>query len=100
MKTTLDSWQAANMLMADDNANWTRDQAFAIVDYLENLEDELNETIEFDAVGIRCDFSAYNSIKEFNNDWSKEYASVDELAENCITYSCADGTFVVVNDTI
>jgi len=69
MKKTLSTYEAAEVLMNDINAAWTRAGAFALVEYLEELENSSGESIEFDAVAIRCDFSQYESLQ----DWAKYY---------------------------
>jgi hypothetical protein len=61
MKATLSTSQAADLLKADSNANWSRSGARALVEYLEELESDTGTEIEFDAVAIRCDFSEYAS---------------------------------------
>ena len=68
MKTTLTTPQAAHRLIDDANANWSRAGAFALVEYLEELEEDIGETIEFCPVAIRCDYSQYDSLE----DWAKE----------------------------
>ena len=40
-------YDIANELMQDDNANWSRAGAFALAEYLEELEASIGETIEF-----------------------------------------------------
>ena len=62
MKKTLSTYEAADFLFQDENAGWTRAGAFALVEYLEELEYELDEEIELDVVAIRCDFSEYDSL--------------------------------------
>lgn len=64
MKTTLSTSQAADLLKADTNARWSRAGAYALVEHLEQLEEDTGETIEFDAVAIRCDYSEHASVLE------------------------------------
>lgn len=64
MKTTLTTSQAAHELLRDSNAAWSRAGAYALVEYLEQLEEDTGETIEFDIVAIRCDYSEYSSALE------------------------------------
>lgn len=64
MKATLSTSQAADLLKADTNANWSRSGAYALVEYLEELEEDTGSEIEFDAVAIRCDYSEYDSALE------------------------------------
>ena len=69
MKQTLTTDQAANLLITDDNAGWSYAGARALVEYLEQLEEDIGEEIEFDRVALRCDFSEYESALEA----AKEY---------------------------
>ena len=71
MKKTLTTYEAAEVLMNDINAAWTRAGAFALAEYFEQLEDDLGESIEFDHVAIRCEFSEYASLQ----DWIADYYS-------------------------
>jgi hypothetical protein len=84
MKKTMTKYEIAHELMQDDNAKWSRAGAFALADYYEQLEEDLGETIEFDAVAIRCEFSEYASLE----DWAKEYSPSDWV--NFFTYEDSD----------
>jgi hypothetical protein len=75
MKTTLSTTEAAEILIADTYANWSRAGAFAIVEYLEELEDSTGEKMEFDRVAIRCDFSETTSLQ----DWIVEHFGAKSL---------------------
>lgn len=65
MKMTLSTDHAARILMEDDNANWSWAGARALVEYL----DEIDEDMELDVVAIRCDYSEYSSLQ----DWAEDY---------------------------
>ena len=65
MKTTLSTTEAAHRLIDDENANWSRGGAFALVEYLEELEEDIGEEIEFCPVSLRCDFSQYSDLQEW-----------------------------------
>ena len=56
--------EAIAQLMEDQYANWSRDGAKALVEYLEQLEDSLDKPIVLDTVALRCDFSEYDSALE------------------------------------
>lgn len=69
MKMDLTTSQAANILLEDDNANWSRAGALALVEYLEELEEDCGMAINLCPVAIRCDYSEYDSLE----DWAREY---------------------------
>ena len=65
MKKTLSTYEAADILFNDNNANWSRAGALALIEYLEEYEHEAEEELELDVVAIRCDYSEYNSLQDF-----------------------------------
>jgi hypothetical protein len=87
MKTTLTTTQAASMLANDQNSSFTRLGAFALVEYLEQMEEDCGEEMEFDSVAIRCDYSEYESLQEwaedyFSGDWRNQVGvDLEEIAE-------------------
>ena len=77
MKQTLTTHDAASQLMNDKNGGWTWNGAQALVEYLEELETDMEDEIEFDVVALRGDFHESDSLQEwakdyFRNDWKKE----------------------------
>ena len=65
MKFTLNTHEAAGILMDDDCANWSPDGAVALIRHLEDLEDDTGEEMELDRVALRCEFSEYESAADF-----------------------------------
>jgi hypothetical protein len=78
MKQTLTTYQIAGLLMADENACWTRSAAFALAEHYQELEESTGVEIEFDQVAIRCDWSQYESLAEIAAAYS---VNVDGLSE-------------------
>ena len=77
MKTTLNTYEIANALMADEYANWTRSGALALAEHLEQIEEACGVESELDVVAIRCDYSEEESLQE----WARCYFTDDQLAE-------------------
>lgn len=95
MKTTLTTSQAAHRLIDDENANWSRAGAFALVEYLEELEEDMgNEELEFCPCSIRCDFSEYDSLE----DWAMEYFGSDKATKEEL--DCIDQDQDVIEEQI
>ena len=65
MKLTLSTYESAERLFSDENANWSRAGAFALVEHLEELEEDIGEEIDFCPCGLRCDFSQYSSLEQW-----------------------------------
>ena len=87
MKKTLTTHEIANELLDDSNANWSHSGAYALAEYLQELEESTGEEMELDVVAIRCDWSEYDSLQDwaadyFAGDWRIEVgADMDEVAE-------------------
>jgi len=94
MKTTLTTTEAAHRLIDDKNANWTWDGALALVEYLEELEEDTGEEIEFCPVAIRCDYSQYADLE----DWALEQWGSDNAAREAL--DCEDQDQDVIEDQI
>lgn len=78
MKLTLSTTRAAHMLLDDKNASWTPAGAVALCEYLEELEEDCGEEIEFDPVAIRCDYSEHASLEDWAMDYGFEPEAEDE----------------------
>jgi len=79
MIQTLNTSQAAHLLLADEYAGWTYNGAHALVEYLEDLEDQLETPIELDTVAIRCDYSEYKRAVEYADQFAE---FTDEVVED------------------
>jgi len=75
MKNTLSTSEAANMLVADDNADWSYEGARRLIEYIEEIESETGVEIDFDRVALRCEFTEYSSI----DDAMSQYVTNEEL---------------------
>jgi CO dehydrogenase/acetyl-CoA synthase gamma subunit (corrinoid Fe-S protein) len=71
MKMTLNTYDIADALHKDENANWSYQGAKALAEYLEDYEESTGEELELDVVAIRCDYSQYESLQE----WAENYFS-------------------------
>jgi len=78
MIQTLNTSQAAHLLVSDEYAGWTYSGAHALVEYLEDLEEQLGTPMEFDTVAIRCDYSEYKHAVEYADQFAE---FTDEIVE-------------------
>jgi hypothetical protein len=66
MKKTLTTHEIAEELYG---AGFTYSAADALAEHLEQLEEDLGQEMELDAVEIRCDYSEFTSFQ----DWAQDY---------------------------
>lgn len=90
MKTTLSTSQATDLLKADSNAAWSRMGARALVEHLEQLEEDCGTEIEFDAVAIRCDYSEYDTALEAAKEQGFEPDEDEDEDEDAMEASALD----------
>ena len=90
MKYTLSTYEAAERLFSDENANWSRAGAFALVDHLEELEEDIGEEINFCCVGLRCDFSQYESLDAWATDQWGNDRDFDEAVNDMSEQEASD----------
>ena len=80
MKQTLTTYDIADALCNDENANWSRAGACALAEY---LDENIPEDAELDRVEIRCDWSEYDSLLAFAEDYfSDNKQAADALGLN------------------
>ena len=86
-------------LLRDEYANWSYDAAVAIIDYLEQLSDDIGEPVELNRVDIRCQFSEFDKDGlEFNYGYIKADADDDiigTLLANTIVIELPDDRYLI-----
>lgn len=60
--------------------NFTYEGRRALFDYLEDLEEELEQEFELDVIAFCCDYAEYENLDAFWQDYSKEeYPSIEAI---------------------
>jgi hypothetical protein len=98
MKTEMTTYECAKALTHDEYANWTRSGAFALVEYLEQMEDDCGTQIEFDPVALRCEFSEYDTAieaaKVYTSEFTTEEAALEYLENHTTVINHANGILI------
>ena len=63
----------------------------ALHNYIEDYEDSTGEQIELDVIALCCEFIEYENLKEFENDYGKEFSNIDKR----FRYSIEDNTTLI-----
>ena len=84
-----------------DNSNYKNNFSYegrkALFDYLEELEDDTGEKIEFDPIALCCEYSEYENIQEFWNDYDKEdYPTIDKIEDNTTVIKIQDSNKFII----
>lgn len=113
MKETINKYEIADRLSQDRNSSFTYSGAMALAEYLEDLEEDLGEELEFCKVAIRCDFSQYESLIDWATDYFSQWRSdlsidedleedenLEEIEEIIREYIQDHGTLIEFDDGI
>ena len=67
----------------------------ALFDYFEEIESHQMQPIELDVIAICCEYSEYESLEEFQNDYGSEYESLDDIREKTEVIEINDDSFII-----
>jgi len=75
--------------------NFTYEGLIALYDYLEEYEDSTGEQIELDVIAICCEYNEYESLEEFQEDYSEDYQSIEEIEHATQVIMIDDDSFII-----
>ena len=53
----------------------------ALYDYLNELSEDIGESIELDVISLCCEFTEYENLKEFNDDYGYSIDEIDSIED-------------------
>ena len=80
MINTVTEWEFLDEMRK--HVSWEVESIRALFEWLESLEDDTGETIEFDPIAFRCSWTEHDSLKAFNEDTTSAFETVEELEEH------------------
>ena len=75
--------------------NFSYEGLKALFEWFEEYENDTGEEMELDVIAICCDFSEYESLKEYNEYYDKEYEEIDEIADDTTLIKIDDERFII-----
>ena len=72
--------------------NFSYEGLHALFEYIEQVEEDIGEEFEFDMVGICCDYTEYDSLEDFNADYSSDdkVYTIDDIREETVVIEIPD----------
>jgi hypothetical protein len=67
----------------------------ALYEYFEEYEDSTGEELEFDMIGICCEYTEYDSLKQYNDEYGNECEEIDEIADYTALIKIDDERFII-----
>ena len=91
MKKTVNKYEFTDTMTLN---GFSRSGSLALFNWLEELEEDTQEQIEFDPIALRCDFTEYKNLEEIAHDYGNEYNDIDYL-EQTTTVIEFDGGIII-----
>lgn len=66
-----------------------------LFDYLEEYEDSTGEELELDVIALCCDFSEYENLEEFQNNYGTDYESMEDIEQETIVVPVGKKGFII-----
>jgi len=63
------------------NEQFSYDGKKALFEYLEALEEDLDEEIDLDVIALCCEYTEYESINQFQGEYSDDYATIEDIED-------------------
>ena len=76
--------------------NFSRAGLSALYDYLEQYEEDTDEQIELDVIALCCDYAEYESLEEFQEDYSEDYESIEDIESETTVITVDDDGFIIL----
>jgi len=67
----------------------------ALFNHLEEMERDIGEEMELDVIGICCDFSEYENIKEFQENYGDEYQTIEDIEDQTTVIPVDGDRFII-----
>tara|TARA_R100000329_G_C7526430_1_gene185680 strand:- start:146 stop:448 length:303 start_codon:yes stop_codon:yes gene_type:complete len=97
MKETITKYQFIDWFRSSDNYrnNFSYDGLGALFDYIEELERDIGEDIEFDPIALCCEYSEYDSFEELKDDYD-DIESIDDLYDWTTVIHIPDSDGIII----
>lgn len=79
MKTTINAYEFTNEMTSH---GFTRSGALALFNYLEDYEQDTEQELDFDPIGLRCEFTEYANLHEICEEYQTTFVDIDHLRES------------------
>ena len=75
--------------------NFSTSGLTALYEYLEMLEDNTEQEIELDVIALCCEYAEYDSLEEFQADYSEDYETIGDIERETTVIMIDDDSFII-----
>ena len=98
MIQTINEYQFADAFHKAGRGNqFSHEGLKALYDDLIIYEESSGDPIELDVIALCCDYSEYESLKDFQEDYGDDYQSIDEIGQATTVIMIDDTSFIIQN---
>ena len=95
MYQSIDKYDFARAFEQVRPDNFSRAGLSALYEYLEDYEDSTGQQLELDVIAICCEDNEYDSLKEFQEDYSEDYESIEDIERETQVIMIDDDSFII-----
>ena len=95
MKATVTEYEFVDRIMRIRPNNFSRAGLFALFGHITEWEGISEIEMEFDPIGLCCEFTEYENLKEFHESYSDEYATLEDIREETTVIQIDDEAFII-----
>ena len=97
MKDTINKYQFIDWFRSSGNYvnNFSYGGLEALFDYLEEFEQDTGTELEFDPVAFACEYSEYDNLAEFQEDYSEDYQTIGDIESDTTVIMIDDESFII-----
>ena len=97
MKQTITESQFINAFKSWDTYKnqFSYDGLKALFEWFEEYENDTGEEMELDVIAICCEFTEYENLKQYNDEYGNECEEIDEIADDTTLIKIDDERFII-----
>jgi len=95
MIQTINEYQFADAFKKIRPDNFSYKGLKALYDDLIIYEESSGDPIELDVIALCCDYSEYESLEDFQEDYGDDYESIDEIGDATTVIMIDDTSFII-----
>jgi len=77
--------------------NFTYEGLEALFQWVEEYEDSTGEEMELDVIAFCCDFTEYESLEQFQRNYSEDYETLEDIEYDTIVIPVGEESFIIQN---
>ena len=97
MKNTVTEYQFIDSFPNSYKDNFSYEGKKALYEYLTQLENDCDMELELDPTAFCCEYSEYEGIQEFKDDYGVRYNSISDIRDCTQVIMINDYSFIIQN---